>query len=92
MVGHSSQAVDQLVDRFKRFIADTFLLGEDPGTLSTDESLMEQGVIDSTGVIELVHYVESEFGINVPDADVIPSNFGSISGLVAYVIREGHAA
>jgi acyl carrier protein len=82
----------QLVGRFKRFIADTFLLGEDIETLKVDESLLEQGVIDSTGVIELVHYIEQDFGIEVPDADVIPANFGSISGLVAYVRRQVHAA
>ncbi len=92
MAGHSVEAVDQLRERFKRFIADTFLLGDDPDALKVDESLLEQGVIDSTGVIELVHYVEQEFGFDVPDADVVPSNFGSISGLVAYVCRRGQAA
>lgn len=65
------------------FIVDNFLFGA--GALDDTASLMGEGIIDSTGVLELVMFVEEKFGITVADDEVLPENFDSVSNLAAYV-------
>jgi acyl carrier protein len=71
----------------RRFIADTFPLGGDTQLLDAQASLLEAGVIDSTGVLELIGFVESRFDLEVPDEDLLPENFDSVAGIVSYVAR-----
>ena len=67
------------------FIRDNFMFREDRAELSDSESLIEAGLIDSTGVLELVAFLESQFGIQIADADIVPANLDSIRSIVAYV-------
>ena len=71
--------------RINQFITDNFLFREDRASLTDAESLLEAGVIDSTGVLELVAFLESEFGFVVDDAEIVPENLDSISRIVGYV-------
>ena len=71
--------------KIRQFITDNFLFREDRASLSDTESLLEAGVIDSTGVLELVAFLESEFGLPVSDADIVPENLDSISRIASYV-------
>ena len=64
----------------------------DPQALSDEDSLFDAGIVDSTGVLDLIGFVEQEFGINVDDDDLVPENLDSISRLVAYVERKRAAA
>lgn len=68
-------------------IEDNFLFREDRSTLSDTESLIDAGLIDSTGILELVAVLEERFNIEVADADLVPANFDSIGRIVAYVAR-----
>ena len=54
-------------------------------TLADDDSLLESGIVDSLGVLDIVSFVESEFGISVADEDLIRENFGSIGRIAAYI-------
>lgn len=74
--------------RIRHFIEDNFLFREDRTALSDTESLLEAGVIDSTGVLELVVFLETEFGLAVGDADIVPENLDSISRIAGYVGRK----
>lgn len=65
------------------FIVDNFLFGA--GALNDAASLMGEGIIDSTGVLELVMFVEEKFGVTVADDEVLPENFDSVRNLAAYV-------
>ena len=72
----------------RRFIADNFPLGgEAAAQLDPEQSLVEAGVIDSTGVLELIGYVEETYGLEVPDADLVPENFDSLANVARYVGR-----
>lgn len=53
-----------------------------------DESLIEGGVVDSTGVLELIEFLEEAFGISVEETETVPQNLGSISGIESYVARK----
>ena len=71
----------------RQFIAENFPLGGEIDQIDRDQSLVEAGVIDSTGVLELIGFVESTYGMEVPDADLVPENFDSIANVVGYVSR-----
>jgi acyl carrier protein len=66
------------------FIIENFLFGEENG-LRDHTSFLETGIIDSTGVLELVSFIEERFNILVEDEEVIPENLDSIANVVAYL-------
>ena len=74
----------------RRFITTNFYVA-DPAQLGDDESLLDSGVIDSTGVLELLVFLEQEFGIRVEDKDILPQNLDSIARLEAFVGRASAA-
>jgi acyl carrier protein len=69
----------------RQFIEDNFLFREDHASLSDTESLLDAGLIDSTGILELVAFLESQFGIRVADAEIVPDNLDTLKAIVAYV-------
>ena len=71
----------------RSFVVRNFLFG-DAADLNDDSSFLETGVIDSTGVLELVGFIESTFGIVVDDADLVPANLDSVNRAVRYVTRK----
>ena len=61
------------------------MFSDDGYQLSEDASFLEEGIVDSTGVLELVMFVEETFNITVEDEEIVPENFDSVSCLAAYV-------
>ncbi len=70
------------------FIVTNYLFGDVARTPLADDSLVEVGIIDSTGVLELIQFLESHFGIEVTEAETVPQNLGSIANLTEYVMRK----
>jgi acyl carrier protein len=77
-----SSVVEQEI---RDFLAANFFLGQDPGALQTSSSLIEAGLIDSTGVLELVGFLEEQYDIRIEDDDLTPENLDSIDNILAYV-------
>ena len=69
----------------RNYILANFLFTADNGQLQDDTSFLEEGIVDSTGVLELVMFVEETFGITVKDEEIVPENFDSIERLAGYV-------
>lgn len=69
----------------KSFIVDNFMIGRDPSELTDSASLLELGVIDSTGVLELVGFLEDKYGFQVDDTELVPDNLDSIENLERYI-------
>ena len=69
----------------RQFIVERFLYGDHSAPLADEDSLLDKGIIDSTGVLELVAYLQSEFGIEIPDEEIIPDNLDSIAKLTRYI-------
>ena len=69
----------------KEYVAKDLLFSDNGFEYSNDDSFLEEGIIDSTGVLELVLFVEEEFGIAVEDQDVTRENFDSINELANYI-------
>ena len=72
----------------RRFLAENFPLGQDATKLDPDDRLLEAGVIDSTGVLELVGFLELHYGIEVSDDELLPENLDSINNIVRYLERK----
>jgi acyl carrier protein len=72
----------------RSFIVKNFLFGVDDASITTDDSLLDKGVIDSTGVLEVVGFLDEQFGIHVDDNELVPNNFDSIAKLTAFVNRK----
>jgi acyl carrier protein len=73
--------------QIRNFIIENFLFGNAEG-LKDDTSFLEEGIIDSTGVLELVTYLEEEYSIKVDDEELIPENLDSINNLAAYLAKK----
>ncbi len=71
----------------RQFIADKFLFG-DGGKLNSQESLLETGILNSTGVLELVLYLEKQFKIKVNDDELTAENLDTISAICAFLNRK----
>lgn len=80
------QSLD-ITAEIRSFVITNFLYGQ-AGELSNNDSLLDNGFIDSTGVLELVSFLQDRFDIQVEDDEVIPANLDSIRNLVDYIGRK----
>ena len=71
--------------QIKDYIARNLLFSDNGFGYAEDVSFLEEGIVDSIGVLELVSFVEEKFGISVGDQEVTPENFDSVSRLAAYI-------
>lgn len=69
----------------RAFIVENFLFGDASLAPSAEDSLLQGGVIDSTGVLELIFFIEERFGIDIADSEMIPDNLDSIARIVRFV-------
>lgn len=79
---------DAVATEIRTFIVGNFLFGQDQGGLADDQSLLESGIIDSTGLLELVSFVEQQYGIRVEDRELVPENLDSLRNLSQFVARK----
>jgi acyl carrier protein len=74
--------------QIRKFIIDNFMFGNSNG-IKDDTSFLGEGIIDSTGVLELVTFIEETFGLKVDDEELIPENLDSVDNIVGYLQRKG---
>lgn len=77
----------EIKERIRNFIVENFLFGE-AGDLKDDTSFLNDGIIDSTGILELVDFIEQKFSIKVEDEELVPDNLDSIANLEIYITRK----
>ena len=77
----------ETIGKIRVFVIDNFLFG-DAGDLKNEASLLDEGIIDSTGILELVAFLEEQFGIRIEDEEMIPENLDSILHISEFVIRK----
>ena len=70
----------EIKEKVKTFIRESFLF-DSTAQIEDGDSLLEKGIIDSTGVLELILYLEEEFGIKIEDEEVIPENLDSVANI-----------
>lgn len=76
-----------LLEDIRNFVVMTFLFG-DPAPLQDDASLMDSGIIDSTGILELVTFMETTYHVTIENEEMIPENLDSVSRLARFLARK----
>jgi acyl carrier protein len=76
-----------LETEIRRFIADKFLFGDDT-KLADQDSLLEAGIVDSTGILEIIAFLERSYGVKVDNDEMVPENLDTIASLCAFVRKK----
>jgi len=78
----------QIRGELTEFIVTNYLFGDTARVPRDDDSLVEEGIIDSTGILELIEFLGSRFGVEVSESETVPENLGSISVLTKFVMSK----
>lgn len=74
--------------KIREFILDNFLFTDDPDSLSNEASFLDKGIVDSTGMLEIINFIEDECDIKVEDEEMIPENLDSVNSIIAYLKKK----
>lgn len=74
-------------EQVRNFVTSNFYVA-DPAALENEASLLDRGIIDSTGVLEVIFFIEETFGIKVEDSEMLPDNLDSIERISSFVARK----
>lgn len=77
--------------RIRAFIVENFLFGDDGALVDDQASLIDADLVNSTGILELVSFLEAEFGLSIADPEIVPENLDSVARLAAFVERKAAA-
>ena len=77
-----------LQQEIKSFILQNFLFTTDQTALGNSDSLMNKGVVDSTGILELIMHLEEQYGVKVEDDEMLPANLDSVEAIASFVTRK----
>ena len=82
--------MEALIQELRTFVIDNFLFGDASGRFSftNDDSFQERGIVDSTGILELVCHLQDHYGIVIADAELVPDNLDSVSKVARFVDRK----
>jgi len=75
----------EVIERVRNYVYENFLYMHAKFELRDDDRLLEKGVIDSMAIVEMISFIESEFGIRANEDEVSEANFGSLSGIARFV-------
>lgn len=76
---------DVVKTQVRQFVIDSFLFGQDSQSLADNDSFLDRGIVDSTGVLELVGFLETQFNVSVDNHELIPDNLDSIDRVTTFV-------
>lgn len=83
---------DSLHDTIRRFILENYLFTDDVAQLGLDDSLLGRGIVDSTGMLEVILFIEEQLGVKVADTEMVPENLDSVNRIAAFVTSKRKAA
>lgn len=72
-------------DKVRNYILENYLFTEDQSELNSEDSFLEKGIIDSTGILEIIFFLEEEFELSVDDEEMIPENLDSVNNIVKFI-------
>lgn len=88
-MGHEGYGTPQEISELiRRYLASTFIVPSKIESLSNSDPLQEMGIIDSSGILELLIFVEGTFSVHIEDDEVIPENLGSVDRLTSFILRK----
>jgi len=75
-------------EKLRRFILENFLFTDDESELNDDDSFIENQIIDSTGILEVIEFLEDEWNIKTEDDEMVPDNLDSVNKIISFVERK----
>ena len=75
-------------EKVRSYILENYLFSDDPAALADGDSFLDKGIIDSTGILEVIYFLEDEFGLSVEDDEMIPENLDSVDNIVAFINKK----
>ena len=81
-------AVEQKV---REYILENYLFTDDQSTLKNEDSFLKKGIIDSTGILEVIYFIEEDFAIKVNDEEMVPENLDSVKNIVKFIEKKQNA-
>jgi acyl carrier protein len=84
--------VNGIAQQIRQFVSENFLFGQGAEQLKDSDSFLDNGIIDSTGVLELVTFLEEKFPVTIADEELVPDNLDSIDNLVRFLESKLHQA
>jgi acyl carrier protein len=83
---------DALREKIRAFVLENYLFTSDTAALGFDDSLLGRGIVDSTGMLEIIFFIEEQLGVKVKDEEMIPDNLDSVSKIANFVSGKRQAA
>ena len=82
--------MEALIQELRTFIIDNFLFGDASGrfAFTNGDSFQQRGIVDSTGILELVCHLQERYGIDIEDAEIVPDNLDSVTKVASFVERK----
>ena len=75
-------------EQLRGFILENYLFTDDQSSLKNDDSFLDKGILDSTGILEVIFFIKDEFGIEVADSEMIPENLDSVDNIIGYIEKK----
>ena len=80
--------MENIKESIKNYIIDNFLFGDTDTVINDEDSFMETGILDSTGILELIMFLESAFDIKLEDDEILPENLDSLNLLETFIQKK----
>lgn len=80
--------MEDVQNRIEEFILGDLLFGDAARMPAPEDSLVSSGIVDSTGILEIIEFIEAEFGVTVDDTETIPENLDGVARLTEFVVRK----
>jgi len=78
----------EIIAAVKGFIINNFLFGQEDEPIGEKDSFMGKGIIDSTGILELIDFTEETYGINIEDNELLPENLDSLDNISRFILSK----
>ena len=77
--------MQEIAQEVRGFVIDNFLFGEEDGYFSNDDSFLDNGLVDSIGILSLVEFVKEKYAITIEDEEIVPDNWDSVCRIATFV-------
>ncbi|MES9830942.1 MAG: acyl carrier protein [Candidatus Thiodiazotropha sp. DIVDIV] len=74
--------------QIRNYILENYLFTDDQAALDSTDSFLDKGILDSTGILEVIYFLEDEFSLKVEDTEMVPENLDSVNNIVAFIARK----
>ena len=75
-------------DKIRGYVLENFLFTDDQSALSNNDSFLEKGLVDSTGIFEIIAFIEDDFNIAIEDEEMVPENLDSVDNIIAFINKK----